>query len=480
MRFVRYRVAGRACSCGRGLGGARRSFSLWGLLLFFVLLWGLLAGSARAQPSRTTELFYLRFGQGTSTITSSAGIDEGISPDARYAPSAELGYRFSPALSLGLGYQLEAGDRGAESGPRQVLQLLTRYKAGAREWRVAPYVDLGINASTGPDQRRYGPSVGAGLDLTVDNRLSFFVESKLNLTVPATVPFFPAETADAYDAAQGLPLSTQRVTSIGAEFVLHEDPNAPTIRQLTGPTEVRVGESVTYSATLNATNATRPIEREWTFGTGDTQLGMTATHTFRRQGDHVVFFAARNQAGSDRASLTVTVQDTLRPARITSTQIATSSAFVGHELSFRGRAAGDRPLSYEWDFGDGTTTEGAKASHSYDEAGTYTVRFEAANEGGGEAQTFSLEVKDRPAYSRSGLYVVQIGAFDERENAEQRALRALFQGYAARVRTAAVEEGTLYRVWAGRFWTEEAARQALSQLRDEAPDAFVRKAPSEQ
>lgn len=482
MRSVLFLVTGRPIVRDRRSVPSLSSFSTWGTLVLFAVAVALLAtGPAQAQSPRTTDLFYLRLGQGLSNFTrtgaSHAGsYDTGLFTGARYAPSAELGYRFSPALTLGLGYQLGTNVRDAGSETVQAMQLLTRYKAGAESWAVAPFVDLGINASTGRDRFRYGPSIGAGLDIAVDNRLSFFVESQFNLTVPAAVPFFPGETADAYDSTAGVTLDVLSVTSIGAEFVLHSTPNGPTIRRLTGPMEVQVGEPATFSARLNAENVTKPVERAWTFGNGESGTGSTATHTFRRPGRHVVIFEAENQAGRDRTSLTVTVEDTLAPPRIALAQIAPSSALVGQELSFQGEADGGRPLSYEWRFGDGTTAKGTSASHTYDEPGTYTVQLTVSNAAGSASQTGSLQVNNRPTYSEPGRYVVQIGAFGERRNAERKALRALFDGHAARIRPAAQQGETLYRVWVGHFWAEDAARRSLSQLQDDASDAFVRKA----
>ncbi|WP_097193555.1 PKD domain-containing protein [Blastococcus aggregatus] len=47
----------------------------------------------------------------------------------------------------------------------------------------------------------------------------------------------------------------------------------------------------------------------------------------------------------------------------------------------------DAPLTYAWDFGDGTTGTGATASHTYTAAGTYTVRLTVTDAGGLTATT---------------------------------------------------------------------------------------------
>lgn len=54
------------------------------------------------------------------------------------------------------------------------------------------------------------------------------------------------------------------------------------------------------------------------------------------------------------------------------------------------------PLTYRWDFGDGTTSPLRQASHSFNEPGTYTVTFEASNDGSSDMSTRSVVVVERP------------------------------------------------------------------------------------
>ncbi|MCS3703822.1 PKD domain-containing protein [Salinibacter ruber] len=50
--------------------------------------------------------------------------------------------------------------------------------------------------------------------------------------------------------------------------------------------------------------------------------------------------------------------------------------------------AADRPLDYQWDFGDGATATGRTATHAYDRPGRYVVSFSARNRAGtAEAST---------------------------------------------------------------------------------------------
>ncbi len=165
----------------------------------------LVVGAAEGQPTRTAEVFYLKFGQGASDLSGDAGTETGIrdlvdsqkfaGDGLQYAFALEVGYKFSRSSSLGIGYQLGSyyhpDDEGLEAGNRYLhtFQILARHKLGARRWRVVPYVDIGVNASSGIEKIGVGPTAGIGLSVAVDNRMSIFLESRLNIS-------FPNQTAD--------------------------------------------------------------------------------------------------------------------------------------------------------------------------------------------------------------------------------------------------------------------------------------------
>lgn len=178
-----------------------RSMFRYALVLIVpTLLPVLTASPAQAQTASEGEVVYLRFGQGTSDFAGAANGGAGFGDfsdserftgdEPPYAFVLEFGYRFSPSLSVGMGYQLgsyyhtEVGGLDAGSRILQTVQLLGRYKPGAQRWIVTPYLDLGVNVSSGIDGMGLGPSVGGGLSVTIDEQLAFFVESRLNLTFP--------------------------------------------------------------------------------------------------------------------------------------------------------------------------------------------------------------------------------------------------------------------------------------------------------
>jgi outer membrane protein OmpA-like peptidoglycan-associated protein len=56
----------------------------------------------------------------------------------------------------------------------------------------------------------------------------------------------------------------------------------------------------------------------------------------------------------------------------------------------------DEPLTYTWDFGDGSSGSGLLTTHSYNSPGQYAIRFEAGNEGGSDGDTISVRVVPQP------------------------------------------------------------------------------------
>ncbi|MBN1954332.1 MAG: PKD domain-containing protein [Anaerolineae bacterium] len=76
----------------------------------------------------------------------------------------------------------------------------------------------------------------------------------------------------------------------------------------------------------------------------------------------------------------------------------------GEQVTFTGTVEmGSEPISYTWDFGDGTSGRGQAMTHSYAVSGTYTVRMSAANRCGADAVTYDVWVPGRAGLSVSPM-----------------------------------------------------------------------------
>jgi PKD repeat protein len=76
-----------------------------------------------------------------------------------------------------------------------------------------------------------------------------------------------------------------------------------------------------------------------------------------------------------------------------------TSAQTGEEVTFTATVNEDeanRPLSYQWQFGDGNTGSGLTASHRYNQSGSYTVTFTASNNVDETSESLTVEVTPAP------------------------------------------------------------------------------------
>jgi outer membrane protein OmpA-like peptidoglycan-associated protein len=167
---------------------------------------------------------------------------------------------------------------------------------------------------------------------------------------------------------------------------------APVVQSVDGPDQLEAGESGTFEAAIND-DADEPLTYQWDFGDGSSGSGLLTTHAFEEPGDYTVTFTASNEGGESSGTTQVTVVPAPQPARISTINANPNPADTGESIRFTSNVSGDSPISYAWDFGDGTTAEAASGTHTYDEPGTYTVRLRASNEVGEDTRTLTMTVE---------------------------------------------------------------------------------------
>ncbi len=140
---------------------------------------------------------------------------------------------------------------------------------------------------------------------------------------------------------------------------------------------------LTVSFTDLSTNT--PTSWDWDFGDGNTSTEQNPTHTYQSAGTYTVALTATNSCGSDTETKT---------DYITVTCTAPVADFVGDptsgvaplDVSFTDQSTGN-PTSWSWDFGDGGTSTVQNPTHTYQNAGTYTVTLTATNDCGSDTET---------------------------------------------------------------------------------------------
>lgn len=414
------------------LGVPRASFSpkisywkIWGRQLGFALAFLLgciaLAGPAEAQDKRTGNTFYVRAGVSISDYSGDAdgkpGTDEvtdiddflfdsskftegGVFP---YTLTGELGYRVSPAFDVGLSYRFgqyafihgrpfttQAGPpgKGGDLGTvRHTIQVLGRYTFNADDWTVAPYLDGGVNATFGGHTPGFGPSVGVGFDVLLSDHTSLFLEVRSSIIIDD-------DAADGLETATPVDALTE-APALGVRYNLRSPKTPPRLLALDCPADVRTADSVSFTTRINAEEASRPVEIRWSFGDGRTATGRTVSHTYGRPGTYDVTVSARNATGTARTSCSVTVKPAPEPAVIAAIDATPNPAQECDAVRFEADAEGDRPIEYEWRFGDGASTSGASTTHTYSGPGKYIARLAASNEHGTDRDSVTVQV-ERP------------------------------------------------------------------------------------
>ncbi|HEV2166650.1 MAG TPA: PKD domain-containing protein, partial [Thermoplasmata archaeon] len=157
---------------------------------------------------------------------------------------------------------------------------------------------------------------------------------------------------------------------------------------------VDLGMAVTFHAIV--TGGFAPNSVSWDFADGSANAsGATATHSFSRSGIYLANVTATSRIGTaTSARVAVYVNPTLS----VNASVA-GSPTAGRPTAFAlGVTGGDAPYTYQWSFGDSTSSHVATPSHTYASAGTFTATVRVTdNLGASLNQTLTVVVGAAPS-----------------------------------------------------------------------------------
>ncbi len=153
--------------------------------------------------------------------------------------------------------------------------------------------------------------------------------------------------------------------------------NAPPVPVITGPETVCVDERTTWRSAASR-DPDGPIRAfRWIMGDGTTAATPEITHAYKKPGKFALSLYADDgtRLANSQRQVTRTVHVNQPPLAVAGLPSLVCS---GDAIEFDGTKSADpdgKITKYAWDFGDGTTAEGPKASHAFAKPGSYKVKL---------------------------------------------------------------------------------------------------------
>ncbi|CAG0931221.1 Collagenase ColH [Thermoflexales bacterium] len=158
----------------------------------------------------------------------------------------------------------------------------------------------------------------------------------------------------------------------------------------TSDSPTRLGNGTSFTATTTGGSG---ITYAWAFGDGVTGSGATPVHTYVALGTYTATVTATNSLNSQTASTVVIVID--QP--ITDLNAVNDSPTrLGSVTNFTATISGGTNVTYQWNFGDGATSSGATAAHTYSAVGAYVATITATNGVSVVVATTNVSIIDTP------------------------------------------------------------------------------------
>lgn len=130
----------------------------------------------------------------------------------------------------------------------------------------------------------------------------------------------------------------------------------------------------------------------WEFGDGETSTGQNPSRIYATPGTYTVSLTVTGAGATDTETKIeyITVQEQAPVADFDTDP--TGGGCVGDAVQFVDLSA-NSPTSWQWDFGDGATSEQQNPSHTYAEAGAYTVCLTVSNGMGEDTTCKEIEIE---------------------------------------------------------------------------------------
>ena len=130
-----------------------------------------------------------------------------------------------------------------------------------------------------------------------------------------------------------------------------------------------------------------PTSWQWNFGDSGTSTAQNPSHAFTTAGSYTVTLTVTNASGSKSTDQTLTVVAGLTAAFTYSP----ASPLTGQAVQFTDTSTGS-PTSWQWNFGDLSSSAAQNPSHAFTTAGSYTVTLTITNASSSKSTNRTLTV----------------------------------------------------------------------------------------
>jgi PKD repeat protein len=200
-------------------------------------------------------------------------------------------------------------------------------------------------------------------------------------------------------------LVTATSGNVTADITVHVETNEdPTASFVFSPTSPKVDEKVNFNASASSDTDGTIVSFQWAFGDGGSGSGVTVAHKYKNAGTFAVVLVVEDNSGnSGTASQTVTVNEGNAP--VASFVYSPASPAENETIYFNASGSTDEDgtiVSFQWNFGDGTTADGETVTHQYGSSGSYTVILEVTDDDGNTgntSQTVTIGANENPVAS---------------------------------------------------------------------------------
>ena len=166
---------------------------------------------------------------------------------------------------------------------------------------------------------------------------------------------------------------------------------------------------VTDMVTFSDSSSGNPNAWTWDFGDGNYDNVEDPQHAYSSAGTYTVSLTAANSSGSDTTSSDIVVLPA--PVPDAAFEADTIAVAEGTNAKFYDLST-NQPNSWEWSFGDGSTSSQQNPSHTYQVAGDYTVQLKISNKYGMDSITKQNYINVYQAVPEAGFTVSKTSALD--------------------------------------------------------------------